>query len=164
MAEAVKRAEEHFGAIDVLVDNAGYGYRAAVGEGRGADVRQLFATHSFGAVDMIKAALPGMRARRSGVIAGVSSVATRVNAPGSGYCSATKAALEAVSASPRNKVTPLGITAMAKEPGAFRTDFARRSLQQSPDVIADGTETAGKRRKENDTADGTQPGAPVTRW
>jgi NAD(P)-dependent dehydrogenase (short-subunit alcohol dehydrogenase family) len=156
-----KRAEERFGAVDVLVNNAGYGYRAAVEEGREADVQQLFATNFFGAVDMIKAVLPGMRARRSGVIVSISSIGARISPPGSGYYSATKAALEALSASLRKEVAPLGITAMVVEPGGFRTDFAGRSLQQSPDTIADYAETAGKRRKENDATHGTQPGDPA---
>jgi NAD(P)-dependent dehydrogenase (short-subunit alcohol dehydrogenase family) len=157
----VKRAEERFGAVDVLVNNAGYGYRAAVEEGREADVQQLFATNFFGTVDMIKAVLPGMRARRSGVIVSISSIGARISPPGSGYYSATKAALEALSASLRKEVAPLGITAMVVEPGGFRTDFAGRSLQQSPDTIADYAETAGKRRKENDATHGTQPGDPA---
>jgi NAD(P)-dependent dehydrogenase (short-subunit alcohol dehydrogenase family) len=157
----VRRAEERFGAVDVLVNNAGYGYRAAVEEGGDADVRQLFATNFFGAVAMIKAVLPGMRARRSGVIASISSIGARISPAGSGYYSATKAALEAMSASLRKEVAPLGITAMVVEPGSFRTDFAGRSLQQSPDAIADYAETAGKRRKENDPTHGTQPGDPA---
>jgi NAD(P)-dependent dehydrogenase (short-subunit alcohol dehydrogenase family) len=65
---AVRQAEDTFGGIDVLVNNAGYGYRAAVEEGDPADVQRLFATNFFGPVALTKAALPGMRARRSGAI------------------------------------------------------------------------------------------------
>jgi NAD(P)-dependent dehydrogenase (short-subunit alcohol dehydrogenase family) len=155
------QAEERFGGIDVLVNNAGYGYRAAVEEGRAAEVEELFATNFFGAVDMIKAVLPGMRARKSGVIASISSIGARISPAGSGYYSATKAALESLSASLRKEVGPLGITAVVVEPGAFRTDFAGRSLKQSPEAIADYADTAGKRRKENDTTHGTQPGDPA---
>ncbi|MDI5964948.1 oxidoreductase [Streptantibioticus silvisoli] len=158
---AVAAAEERFGAIDVLVNNAGYGYRAAVEEAGADDVRELFATNFFGAVDMIKAVLPGMRARRSGVIANISSIGARISPAGSGYYSATKAALEGMTASLRKETAPLGITAMVVEPGGFRTDFAGRSLRQSRTAIADYAGTAGKRRKENDSAHGTQPGDPA---
>ncbi|GAA4569097.1 oxidoreductase [Planotetraspora kaengkrachanensis] len=158
--DAVRRAGERFGAVDVLVNNAGYGYRAAVEEGDDADVRHLFATNFFGAVAMIKAVLPGMRARRSGTVVNISSIGARTTPPGSGYYAATKAALEGMTGSLRKELAPLGITAFAVEPGAFRTDFAGRSLTQSAEAIADYAETAGRRRKENDTIHGTQPGDP----
>lgn len=161
VSTAVHRAEARFGGIDVLVNNAGYGYRAAVEEGDDADVQKLFATNFFGAVAMIKAVLPGMRARRSGAILNVSSIGARINPPGSGYYSAAKAALEGMSGSLRKELQPLGITVTVVEPGAFRTDFAGRSLAQSATVIDDYADTAGKRRKENDTAHGTQPGNPA---
>ncbi len=161
VAEAVRQGEERFGRIDVLVNNAGYGHRAAVEEGDDADVRRLFDTNFFGAVAMIKAVLPGMRARRAGTIVNVSSIGARACPPGSGYYAATKAALEAMTSSLRKEVQSLGIIAMAVEPGAFRTDFAGRSLTQSAEAIADYAETAGKRRKENDTVHGTQPGDPA---
>ncbi|HEY4094543.1 MAG TPA: oxidoreductase [Baekduia sp.] len=158
---AVAEANERFGAVDVLVNNAGYGYRAAVEEGDDADVQQLFATNFHGPVAMIKAVLPGMRERRSGAIVNISSIGARISPAGSGYYSAVKAALEAMTASLRKEVEPLGITAMIVEPGAFRTDFAGRSLAQSAEAIADYADTAGRRRKENDTTDGTQEGDPA---
>jgi NAD(P)-dependent dehydrogenase (short-subunit alcohol dehydrogenase family) len=161
IAAAVARGEERFGGIDVLVNNAGYGYRAAVEEGDEADVAALFATNVFGPVALIKAVLPGMRARRSGAIVNVSSIGARICPPGSGYYAASKAALEGLSGSLRKELAPLGIRVVVVEPGGFRTDFAGRSLQQSATVIDDYAETAGKRRKENDTAHGTQPGDPV---
>jgi len=161
VSDVVGRAAERFGRIDVLVNNAGYGYRAAVEEGDEADVRRLFDTNLFGAVAMIKAVLPGMRERRVGTIVNVSSIGARACPPGSGYYSATKAALEAVTSALRKEIAPLALTAMAVEPGAFRTDFAGRSLTQSAEAIADYAETAGKRRKEHDTVHGTQPGDPA---
>jgi NAD(P)-dependent dehydrogenase (short-subunit alcohol dehydrogenase family) len=161
LEKAVRRAEERFGAIDVLVNNAGYGYRAAIEEGDDADVQRLFAANFFGAVAMIKAVLPGMRARRSGAIVNISSIGARMTPAGSGYYAATKAALEGMTGSLRKELAPLGITALAVEPGAFRTDFAGRSLTQSAEAIPDYAETAGKRRKENDTVHGTQPGDPA---
>ncbi|QEC46422.1 SDR family NAD(P)-dependent oxidoreductase [Baekduia soli] len=158
---AVARAQERFGAIDVLVNNAGYGYRAAVEEGDEDDVQQLFATNVFGPVAMMKAVLPGMRARRSGAIVNISSIGARICPPGSGYYSAAKAALEALTGSLRKEVEPLGISAVIVEPGAFRTDFAGRSLAQSAEAIDDYAETAGLRRIENDSTHGTQQGDPA---
>jgi NAD(P)-dependent dehydrogenase (short-subunit alcohol dehydrogenase family) len=158
---AVAAAEKRFGSVDVLVNNAGYGYRAAVEEGEDGPVRQLFETHVFGTVRTIKAVLPGMRARRSGTIVNLSSIGARISPEGSGYYSAVKAAIEALTLSLRKEVAPLGITAMVVEPGGFRTDFAGRSLTQSASPIADYADTAGKRRKEHDTAHGNQPGDPA---
>jgi NAD(P)-dependent dehydrogenase (short-subunit alcohol dehydrogenase family) len=160
IAHAAEQAEQRFGGVDVLVNNAGYGYRAAVEEGVDEDVRQLFDTNVFGAVAMTRAVLPGMRARRSGAVVNISSIGARIFPPGSGYYAASKAALEALSGSLRQELAPLGITVTVVEPGAFRTDFAGRSLQQSPAAIADYAETAGKRRKENDRTDGTQRNDP----
>jgi NAD(P)-dependent dehydrogenase (short-subunit alcohol dehydrogenase family) len=161
VAKVTAAALERFGAIDVLVNNAGYGYRAAVEEGDSDDVERLFATNVFGAVAMIKAVLPGMRERRSGAIVNISSIGARATPAGSGYYSATKAALEGLTGSLRKELEPLGITALSVEPGAFRTDFAGRSLQQSYLAIDDYAQTAGKRRKENDRTHGTQAGDPA---
>src|ERR1700712_4090033 len=107
---AVRLGEQRFGRIDVLVNNAGYGYRAAVEEGDDEDVERLFATNVFGAVAMVKAVLPGMRSRRSGAIVSISSIGARISPAGSGYYSASKAALEALSASLRSELAPLGIS------------------------------------------------------
>jgi NAD(P)-dependent dehydrogenase (short-subunit alcohol dehydrogenase family) len=161
ISSVVKQAQERFGGIDVLVNNAGYGYRAAVEEADDADIRRLFDTNVFGAVDLIKAVLPDMRANRSGSILNISSIGARLKPAGSGYYAATKAALEGISGSLRKELHPLGINVTVIEPGAFRTDFAGRSLTQSATAIEDYAETAGKRRKENDTVHGTQPGDPA---
>ncbi|MEJ5869165.1 oxidoreductase [Pseudokineococcus sp. 5B2Z-1] len=158
---AVAAAEERFGGVDVLVNNAGYGYRGAVEEGDEGDVAHLFATNVHGPVAMAKAVLPGMRARRSGTIVNISSIGARVCPPGSGYYAATKAALEGLSGSMRAELAPLGVTVMAVEPGGFRTDFAGRSLTGTRVVVEDYDETVGARRKENDRAHGTQPGDPA---
>jgi NAD(P)-dependent dehydrogenase (short-subunit alcohol dehydrogenase family) len=161
ITNAVTKAEEKFGGIDVLVNNAGYGYRAAVEEGDDSDIRTLFETQFFGAVAMIKAVLPGMRARRSGAIVNISTIGVQIMPVGSGYYAASKAALEALSGALYSELQPLGISVTVVEPGAFRTDFAGRSLTQSTTVIDDYAETAGKRRKEHDTMHGTQPGDPA---
>lgn len=159
--EAVRAVEARFGGVDVLVNNAGYGYRAAVEEGDDDDVRRLFETNVFGPVSMIKAVLPGMRERRSGAIVNISSIGVQLTAPGSGYYAATKAALEGISGSLRGELAPLGISVTVVEPGGFRTDFTGRSLTESRTVIDDYAETAGKRRKAQDTSHGRQPGDPA---
>jgi NAD(P)-dependent dehydrogenase (short-subunit alcohol dehydrogenase family) len=158
---AVRQADERFGGVDVLVNNAGYGYRGAIEEGDDADVRELFETHFFGGVAMIKAVLPGMRARRGGAIVNISSIGATVTPVGSGYYAAAKAAIEGMSGALRGELAPLGISVTVVEPGAFRTDFAGRSLTQSPTVIDDYAGTAGQRRKENDTMHGNQAGDPA---
>jgi NAD(P)-dependent dehydrogenase (short-subunit alcohol dehydrogenase family) len=157
----VRRANARFGSIDVLVNNAGYGYRAAVEEGEDEAVRRLFETHFFGTVAMTKAVLPDMRVRRRGWIVNISSIGAQRTPAGSGYYAAAKAAIEGLSGSLRDELAPLGIWVTVVEPGAFRTDFAGRSLTQSATVIDDYADTAGRRRKENDTMDGNQAGDPA---
>jgi NAD(P)-dependent dehydrogenase (short-subunit alcohol dehydrogenase family) len=161
IAAVVASGEARFGGIDVLVNNAGYGYRAAVEEGDPDEVRQLFATNLHAPVAMMAAVLPGMRGRRSGAIVNISSIGARAMPPGSGFYAASKAALEAVSGSLRKELRPLGISVTSVEPGSFRTDFAGRSLTESSTVLADYAETAGARRKASDTSHGTQPGDPA---
>ena len=157
----MQQADERFGGIDVLVNNAGYGYRAAIEEGDDAEVRALFDTHFFGTVAVIKAVLPGMRARRRGAIVNISSIGATVTPVGSGYYAAAKAAIEGMGGALRGELAPLGISVTTVEPGAFRTDFAGRSLVQSATLIDDYAATAGKRRKENDTMHGNQAGDPA---
>ena len=158
---AVARAIDRFGQIDVLVNNAGYGYRSAVEEAPATDIETLFDTNFFGPVNLIKAVLPGMRARRSGTIVNISSIAVRITPPGSGYYAAVKGALEGMSGSLRKELQPLGISVIVVEPGGFRTDFGGRSLQQSPVPISDYAQTAGARRKENDTSNAGRGGDPA---
>ncbi|WP_225772867.1 oxidoreductase [Pseudomonas sp. Marseille-Q5115] len=160
ITQAVAKAEEHFGPIDVLVNNAGYGYRAAVEEGDEQDVADLFATHVFGPVALMKAVLPVMRERRSGTIVNFSSIGAQFWNPGSGYYSAAKMALEGITLTLKLEAEPLGIRVLVIEPGAFRTDFAGRSLTGAKTEIEDYAETVGPRRQANDRTHGTQPGDP----
>jgi NAD(P)-dependent dehydrogenase (short-subunit alcohol dehydrogenase family) len=161
VAAAAEQAQARFGSVDVLVNNAGYGYRAAIEEGDDADLQRLFATNFFGAIAMIKAVLPGMRAQGAGAIVNISSIGARITPAGSGYYSATKAALEGASGSLRWELAPLGISVTVVEPGAFRTDFAGRSLTQSAEAIDAYADTAGQRRIEHGTGHGTQAGDPA---
>jgi NAD(P)-dependent dehydrogenase (short-subunit alcohol dehydrogenase family) len=159
--QVIKQAEQRFGQIHVLINNAGYGFRGAVEEADDEEMRKIFDTNFFGTVNMIQGVLPGMRAHQTGTIMSVSSIGGRFAAAGSGYYSATKFAIEGMSDALRKELKPLGITVVVIEPGAFRTDFAGRSLTQSKQVIADYTDTAGQRRKEKDQTNGKQQGDPV---
>jgi len=132
---AVAQAENRFDGIDVLVNNAGYGYTAAVEEGEDEDVARLFATNFFGPVALVKAALPGMRTRSTGTIVNISSIGARFPIPGGGYYSAAKAALEGLSGALRKEIEPLGLHVVVVQPGSFRTDFRGRSADRSSRTI-----------------------------
>jgi NAD(P)-dependent dehydrogenase (short-subunit alcohol dehydrogenase family) len=158
---AIKAAEKKFGRIDVLVNNAGIGYFAAVEESEEKEVRRMFEINVFGMSRMIQAALPGMRQRRKGFIINISSLAGLRSAPALGFYNATKFAVEGMSGALRQEVEPLGIKVMVVEPSGFRTDWAGRSANESKKQIADYAKTAGKWRRELRTDSGKQPGDPV---
>lgn len=158
--QAVRAAMEHFGAIDVLVNNAGHGYRAAVEEGEPEGISEVYGTNLFGAVCLIQQVLPQMRKRRQGAIINLSSIAAVCANVGSGYYAATKAALEKISEALYQEVSPLGIRVMVVEPGVFRTRFFDDSLKGTTVNITDYADTAGKRRKENIVNHHDQPGDP----
>src|ERR1700759_2331370 len=145
IADAVSAADKAFGGIDVLVNNAGHGYLSAVEEGEDAEVRKLFDVNYFGSVDMIKAVLPAMRTRGSGHIVNISSMTGLVANPPNAYYSSTKFALEAVTEALAAEVGPLGIKVTAIEPGAFRTDWATRSMKESATPIADYADVAARK-------------------
>ncbi len=157
----VQQAEARFGAIDVLVNNAGYGYLAAVEEGEEREVRAMFETNVFGLIAATQAVLPGMRQRRRGHIVNISSVGGLVSFPATGFYHATKYAVEGLSESLAQEVAPLGIKVTIVEPGPFRTDWAGRSIKQSATRIADYDQTAGERRGQTEARSGNQPGDPV---
>lgn len=159
--QAVAGAEARFGRIDVLANAAGYGYLAAIEEGEDAGVRAQFETNVFGLLAVTKRVLPGMRARRSGHVVNFSSLGGLVAFAATGYYHATKFAVEALSESLWHEVGPLGIRVTIVEPGAFRTEWAGRSMIDSPVVIGDYAETAGRRRASTRATSGTQPGDPV---
>ena len=161
IADAVQQAEGKFGHIDVLVNNAGYGYLAAVEEGEDDQVRAMFETNFFGLVATTKAVLPGMRKRKSGHIVNVSSIGGLVSFGATGYYHATKYAVEGLSESIAIEVAPLGIKVTIVEPGPFRTDWAGRSLLESKTVIADYDSVAGERRRQSKKGSGKQVGDPV---
>ncbi|MGA1802780.1 oxidoreductase [Rhizobium sp. HT1-10] len=158
---ATKAAEEKFGQIDVLVNNAGYGYQASIEEGDDDAIRAQFDANVFGLFAMTRAVLPGMRKRRRGHIINITSVAGLVGFPGSGYYAASKHAVEGFSDALATEGRPLGIKVTCIEPGPFRTDWAGRSLQQTASTIADYDETVGARLKATTGNSGKQKGDPV---
>lgn len=160
IADAVKAAADNFGGVDVLVNNAGYGYRSSIEEGEEESVNLLFDTNFFGPIELIKQVLPYMRAQKKGAILNVSSIAAARSGVGSGYYAASKAALELMTDGLMKKVAPLGIKVMTVEPGAFRTKFYDTSLKGTQKQIEDYADTAWKTRKENIVDNQDQPGDP----
>ena len=161
IAAAAQAAEARFGRVDVLVNNAGYGYQASVEEGVEAEVRAQFDANVFGLFAMTRAILPGMRARRRGHVINISSVAGFVGFPGSGYYAASKHAVEGWSDALAAEGKPLGICVTCIEPGPFRTDWAGRSLRQTPTEIAEYADTVGVRMQTTSGYSGQQPGDPA---
>lgn len=159
--QAVNLATDHFGKIDVLVNNAGHGYRAALEEGEADGINEVFQTNLFGAIKLIQKMLPQMRERKDGAIVNISSITAISAGVGSGYYAATKAALELVSDALWQEVSPLGIKVMIVEPGVFRTRFYDDSLKETAIKIEDYSETAGKTRVENVKNNHNQLGDPM---
>jgi len=158
---AVARAEETFGKIDVLVNNAGYGYFSSIEEGEEEKIRAQFETNFFGLVSMIQAVLPGMREKRHGHIVNFSSIGGLRAFTSTGYYHATKFAVEGLSESLSQEVAPLGIKVLIVEPGPFRTDWAGRSTARTPVQIADYEATVGARMTASQNGSGKQVGDPV---
>jgi len=145
---AVDEALEHFGRIDVLVNNAGFGLLGAIEEASADEVKDIYKTNVFGLLNVTRAVLPAMRKQRSGHVVNISSVAGYSSAPGWGiYCS-TKFAVEGISEALHGELAPLGIHVTVVEPGYFRTDFLdSSSLQETEGRIEDYAETVGKMRE-----------------
>jgi NADP-dependent 3-hydroxy acid dehydrogenase YdfG len=158
---AIKATEEKFGRIDVLVNNAGIGYFAAVEESEEDQIRRMFEINVFGLSRMIHAVLPGMRERRKGFIVNLSSIGGLRSFPSVGYYNATKFAVEGLSEALWQEVEPLGIKVMLVEPSGFRTDWAGRSANESKRQIDDYAATAGAWRGQVRANSGKQPGDPV---
>lgn len=158
--DAVEKAIERFGKIDVLVNNAGYCYRSSVEEAEEDSVMQMYQTNFFGAVRMIQAVLPHMRKQKSGAIINVSSIGAVRTGAASGYYASTKAALELMSEGLYAELRPLGIKTMIVEPGAFHTHFYDSSLKGSENRIADYSDTAWLRSVAQSKNPGNQPGDP----
>jgi NAD(P)-dependent dehydrogenase (short-subunit alcohol dehydrogenase family) len=158
---AAAAAVERAGGLDVLVNNAGYGYLTAFEEGDEAGYRAQFEANMFGLIAMTQAVLPSMRVRGSGHIVNVASVGGLVGNPGSAYYAATKFGVVGLSEALSKEVGALGIKVTVVEPGPFRTDWAGRSLKSSSHRIDAYTKTVHERLDQVARSSGQQPGDPV---
>ena len=134
--DRVAEAEEHFGRLDVVVNNAGYGHFGAVEEVTDAELRDQLEVNLFGAHRVARAALPGMRERGSGHIVQVSSIGGVMAAPNLGAYCASKWALEALSESMAAEVARFGVHVTLVEPGGYDTDWAGSSARHSDPLPA----------------------------
>jgi len=157
---AVADTIARFGQIDVLVNNAGIGYFAAVEESEEDEVRKMFEINVFGLAWMTQAVLPHMRKQRSGHILNIASIGGLRAFPGIGFYNATKFAVDGLSESLSKEVAPLGIKVTIIAPSGFRTDWAGRSAKNSSIQIEDYATTAGKNMGDIRGYSGNQPGDP----
>lgn len=157
-AAAAALAEQEFGGVDVLVNNAGHGMMGAIEEGTPAEYRSLFETNVFGLIETTRAVLPHLRRSGSGRIIMMSSGAGIAGIGGDGYYNATKFAVEGLSEALAQEVAPFGIATIIVEPGPFRTEFLGRSMRIAAVEMPEYSQTVGVRRKYRADNDGQQPG------
>lgn len=159
---AAKQAIEHFGKIDVLVNNAGYGLLGAVEETSTSEARAIFNTNVFGLLNVTRAVLPYMRKQKSGHIINMSSLGGYQASPGWGVYGSTKFAVEGITEALYAELKPLGVHVTVVEPGFFRTDFMdASSMAHTALQIADYSGTVGKTRSFADENNHQQPGDPA---
>jgi len=158
---AVADAEQQAGAIDVLVNNAGYGHEGVLEESSMDDLHRQFAANVFGPVAMAKAVLPGMRERRRGHIVNVTSMGGFITMPGITFYCGSKFALEGISEALGKEVAGFGIRVTALAPGQFRTDWAGRSMDRTPRSIDDYDAVMDPIRAARQAKSGNQPGDPA---
>lgn len=161
MKNAVDSTVKAFGGIDVLVNNAGHGYRAAVEESEPEKVKELFDTNFFAPAELMKMVLPEMRAQKSGLIVNVTSIGAVRGALGNGYYSAAKGAMELLTEALAKETEHLGIRTMLVEPGALRTNFYGDGLRGTESRISDYDVLADRYRKENLVNNRDQLGDPM---
>ncbi|RKE23613.1 oxidoreductase [Streptomyces sp. TLI_171] len=159
--DAVRAAVDAFGRLDVVVNNAGYANSAPIEEMTDEDFRAQFEANFFGVVNVTRAALPVLRAQRSGTFVQFSSLGGRVGGtPGMGAYQSAKFAVEGFSEVLAAEVAPFGIKVVIVEPGAFRTDWQGSSMELHP-VGADYAATVGAMNAYRAENNGTQPGDPA---
>lgn len=157
---AVDRALSVFQRLDVVVNNAGYALLGAIEETGEDDARAQLETNFFGALWVTQAALPHLRAQRSGHIVQVSSVGGVVAFAMVGFYNASKWALEAISESLAQEVAQFGIKVTVLEPGALRTDWARTSIARVAPTDEYAQTLIERLEAMSDEFDGKQPGDP----
>jgi NAD(P)-dependent dehydrogenase (short-subunit alcohol dehydrogenase family) len=160
IAPTVARIEAEIGPVDVLVNNAGYGHEGVVEETTIEELRRQFEVNVFGPVAMIQAVLPFMRERRAGHIVNITSMGGFITMPGLGIYHGSKFALEGISETLGKEVSAFGIKVTAIEPGAFRTDWAGRSMVRVERKISDYDAVFEPLRKRRQGYSGKQPGNP----
>ena len=158
---AVAEAERHAGAVEVLVNNAGYGHEGVLEESSMDDLQRQFAANVYGPVAMMKAVLPSMRTRRSGHIVNVTSMGGFITMPGISFYCGSKFALEGISEALGKEVADFGIRVTALAPGQFRTDWAGRSMDRTPRSISDYDAVMDPIRAARQAKSGNQPGDPA---
>ncbi|GAA0534222.1 SDR family oxidoreductase [Halorubrum ejinorense] len=136
----VERVLDEEGAVDALINNAGYGQFGPVEDVSTERVHDQFDVNVYGPHRLIRAVLPAMRRERDGTIVNVSSVAGRVSIPGGGVYSGSKFALEAMSDALRSEVADLGIDVVVVEPGPVKTEFSARAEREADPEESDGIE------------------------
>ncbi|HEY5745935.1 MAG TPA: oxidoreductase [Chryseolinea sp.] len=161
--DGVQKAIGHFGRVDVLVNNAGYGLLGAFEEATDEEIKRQFDTNVIGLMDVTRAVLPHMRKEKSGHIINVSSLfGYKASVPGFGIYSATKFAVEGISEGLALEVNPLGIHVTAVAPGLFNTDFlASDSYVVSKNSLEAYSATVGQIRGAAGQIHGNQPGDPA---
>jgi NAD(P)-dependent dehydrogenase (short-subunit alcohol dehydrogenase family) len=161
IAPTIADIEAKVAAIDVLVNNAGYGHEGTIEESSMDDLRRQFEVNVFGPVAMMQAVLPYMRKRRAGRILNITSMGGFITFPGLGFYHGSKFALEGLSETLYKEVKDLGIAVTAVEPGGFRTDWAGRSLVRAEHHIADYSAVFEPARQRRLDMSGKQTGDPV---
>lgn len=156
----VSEIETTVGPIDVLINNAGYGHEGVMEESPLSEMRRQFDVNVFGAVAMMKAVLPFMRARRRGHILNITSMGGFITMPGITYYCGSKFALEGISEALSKEVAHFGIAVTAVAPGSFRTDWAGRSMTRTPRSIEDYDKVFDPVRKMREQKSGKQLGDP----
>lgn len=156
----VDAVEQEVGAVDVLVNNAGYGHEGIMEESPMSEILAQFNVNVFGAVATIKAFLPWFRSRRAGHILNITSMGGFITMPGISYYCGSKFALQGISETLSKELKPFNIAVTAIQPGSFRTDWAGRSMVRSPRSINDYDESFGPIRDTRIQRSGHQAGDP----